>query len=70
MEHGQLSLIREKMDEYYNSFTGRTLEQFFHKLAIESGRYTQVGYWWSSEGKNEIANLWKYCSSVLPVNEL
>lgn len=54
VEHGQLSLIREKMDEYYNSFTGRTLEQYFHKLAIESGRYTQVGYWWSSEGKNEI----------------
>ena len=54
VEHGQLSLIREKMDEYYNSFTGRTLEQYYHRLAIESGRYTQVGYWWSSEGKNEI----------------
>lgn len=54
VENGQLSLIREKIEEYYNSFTGRTLEQYFRALAIESGRYTQVGYWWSSKGKNEI----------------
>ena len=54
VEQGQLSLIREKIEEYYNSFTGRTLEQYFRALAMESGRYTQVGCWWSSKGKYEI----------------
>lgn len=54
VEQGQLSLISEKIEEYYNSFTGRTLEQYFRALAIESGRYTQVGYWWSSKGMHEI----------------
>ena len=54
VEQGQLSLIREKIEEYYNSFTGRTLEQYFRTLAMESGRYTQVGCWWSSKGKYEI----------------
>lgn len=54
VEQGQLSLVREKIDEYYNSFTGRTLEQYFRALAMESGRYTLVGGWWSSKGKYEI----------------
>lgn len=54
VEQGQLSLIHEKIEEYYNSFTGRTLEQYFRTLAMESGRYTQVGCWWSSKGKYEI----------------
>lgn len=54
VEQGQLSLIRERIEEYYNSFTGRTLELYFRTLAMESGRYTQVGCWWSSKGKHEI----------------
>lgn len=54
MEHGELTLIRGKIEENYNSFTGRTLEQYFRALAMESGRYTQVGRWWSSKGKHEI----------------
>ena len=54
VEQGELSLVREKIDEYYNSFTGRTLEQYFRALALESGRYTLVGGWWSSKGKYEI----------------
>ena len=35
VEQGELTLIREKIDEYYNSFTGRTLEQYFRALAME-----------------------------------
>lgn len=54
VEQGQLSPVREKIDEYYNSFTGRTLEQYFRALAMESGRYTLVGGWWSSKGRYEI----------------
>lgn len=42
------------MSQGYEQFSGRTLEQFFQSLAIESGRYTIVGNWWDRKGENEI----------------
>ena len=54
IEHGNLSLLRENIEDNYKSFTGRTLEQYFRTLAKESGHYTLVGYWWSCQGKHEI----------------
>ena len=54
IEQGQLSLVREKIEEDYDSFTGRTLEQYFRVMAKETGRYTQVGCWWSNKGRHEI----------------
>ena len=54
VERGQLSLLRQNMGQHYEQFTGRTLEQYFQTLAMEAGRYTQVGNWWDRKGKNEI----------------
>ena len=54
IEQGQLSLVREKIEEDYDSFTGRTLEQYFRVMTKETGRYTQVGCWWSNKGRHEI----------------
>ena len=54
VERGQLSLLRQNMGQHYEQFTGRTLEQYFQTLAMETGRYTQVGNWWDRKGKNEI----------------
>ena len=38
----------------YEQFTGRTLEQYFQALVMETGQYTTVGNWWDRKGKNEI----------------
>lgn len=54
IERGQLSLLRQNMSQGYDQFSGRTLEQFFQTLAIESGKYTIVGNWWDRKGENEI----------------
>lgn len=54
VERGQLSLLRQNMGQHYEQFTGRTLEQYFQTLAMETGQYTQVGNWWDRKGKNEI----------------
>ncbi len=54
IERGQLSLLRQNMSQGYEQFSGRTLEQLFQSLAIESGKYTIVGNWWNRKGENEI----------------
>ena len=30
------------------------LERYFHRVAIESGKYTRIGRWWDRKGENEI----------------
>ena len=35
-------------------FTGKTLERFYHDLAMQNGRYTRIGNWWDKKGENEI----------------
>ena len=54
IERGQLSLLRQNMGQYYEQFTGRTLEQYFQVQAMETGQYTLVGNWWNRKGENEI----------------
>ena len=54
VERQQLSLLRQNMGKGYEQFTGRTLEQYFQQLAMESERYTMVGNWWNRKGENEI----------------
>lgn len=54
VERQQLSLLRLNMGKGYEQFTGRTLEQYFQQLAIESGQYTTVGNWWNRKGEHEI----------------
>ena len=54
IERQQLSLLRQNIGKHYEQFSGRTLEQYFQTLAIESGKYTQVGNWWDRKGEREI----------------
>ncbi|MBO4250203.1 MAG: ATP-binding protein [Paludibacteraceae bacterium] len=54
IESGQLKLLRENINTYYESFTGRTLERYFQTQLMESGEYSQVGNWWDKKGGNEI----------------
>ena len=54
IERQQFSLLRSNIDAHYDVFSGRTLEQYFQTLLMESGRYTQVGNWWDRKGENEL----------------
>lgn len=54
IERQQYSLLRKNMDMNYEVFSGRTLEQYFQSMMMETGRYTQVGNWWDRKGENEI----------------
>ena len=38
----------------YNTFSGLMLERYFHRLAVESEKYTRLGRWWDRKGENEI----------------
>lgn len=54
IERQQFSLLRKNMDEHYEQFSGRTLEQYFQAKFMESGNFTQAGNWWNRKGENEI----------------
>ena len=54
VERRQLTLLRQHMEQHYEQFSGRTLEQYFQAKAMESGLYTMAGNWWDRKGKNEI----------------
>lgn len=54
VERRQLSLLRQNINQHYEQFSGRTLEQYFQQAAMETGHYTSVGNWWDRKGENEI----------------
>ena len=54
IERQQMSALRQNMGKYYEQFSGRTLEQYFHAKAMESGEFTMAGNWWDRKGGNEI----------------
>ena len=54
VERGQRALLKQNMVRGYDQFSGRTLEQYFQAVAMETGRYTIVGNWWDRTGENEI----------------
>lgn len=54
VERQQLSLLRRNMMNGYEQFSGRTLEQYFQSLLMETGEYSVVGNWWDRKGENEI----------------
>ena len=54
VERGQLTLLKQNMVRGYEQFSGRTLEQYFQAMAMETGKYTMVGNWWDRKGENEI----------------
>lgn len=46
--------LREIIDRDYNTFSGLMLERYFHRVAMESGKFTRIGRWWDRRGENEI----------------
>ena len=46
--------LQEIINRDYNTFSGLMLERYFHRVAVESGKYTRLGRWWDRKGENEI----------------
>ena len=45
--------LLEIIDRDYNTFSGLMLERYFHRVAMESGKFTRIGRWWDRKGKGE-----------------
>lgn len=54
IESNRTSLLLQYVSDNYTLFTGKTLERFYHDMAIQSGRFTRVGNWWDKKGESEI----------------
>ena len=54
IESNRTSLLLQYVSDNYTLFTGRTLERYYHELAMQSGQYTRIGNWWDKKGENEI----------------
>lgn len=54
IESNRTSLLLQYVMDNYMQFTGKTLERFYHDLAMQSDRYTRIGNWWDKKGENEI----------------
>ena len=46
--------LQEIVRRDYNTFSGLMLERYFHRVAMESGRFTRIGRWWDRRGEYEI----------------
>ena len=46
--------LREIIRRDYETFSGLMLERYFHRQAVESGKWTRIGRWWDRKGENEI----------------
>ena len=46
--------LQEIIERDYDTFSGLMLERYFHRVAMESGKYTRIGRWWDRKGENEI----------------
>ena len=54
VEIGNTDYILEKMQNDYETYSGRELEQYFHQKYAETGRYNLVTSYWERDGQNEI----------------
>ena len=62
IELGQLDLLKKIILRDYETFTGKTLEQYFTAKINEEKELTRIGGWWDRKGENEI--------DIIAVNEL
>jgi len=62
IELSQLDLLKKIILRDYETFTGKTLEQYFTAKINEEHELTRIGGWWDRKGENEI--------DVVAVNEL
>lgn len=54
VESNQLGRLRQYVEEHYNQFSGKALEQYFQQRTLQSGEYTRIGNWWDNRGENEL----------------
>ncbi|KAA6322178.1 hypothetical protein EZS27_028248, partial [termite gut metagenome] len=54
IEMGKQELLREYIDQNYETYSGLILEKYFREKIAESERVTSVGNYWDNKGKNEI----------------
>lgn len=62
IELGQLDLLKKIILRDCETFTGKTLEQYFTAKINEEKELTRIGGWWDRKGENEI--------DIIAVNEL
>ena len=46
--------LQEIIERDYDTFSGLMLERYFHRVSMETGKYTRIGRWWDRKGENEI----------------
>lgn len=54
IEIGAWQKLRQIVDSDYETFTGKSLERYFHDLFVERQQHTRLGQWWSRNGETEI----------------
>ncbi|MCH5238009.1 MAG: ATP-binding protein [Muribaculaceae bacterium] len=54
LEIGGYEQLKSIIKRDYTTFSGKMLERYFFERAVESKKYTRIGRWWDSKGKNEI----------------
>lgn len=54
LEIENYSKLQEIIGRDYDTFSGLMLERYFHRAAVETGKYTRIGRWWDRKGENEI----------------
>lgn len=54
IELGQYDLLRERIHEEYEVYTGKTLEHYFMDKIAEEEQVTQIGSGWNKKSQNEI----------------
>lgn len=54
IEMGKHQLLREYIDNEYESYSGLVLEKYFRKKIAENERVTSIGGYWDQKGENEI----------------
>ncbi|KAA6346696.1 hypothetical protein EZS27_005780, partial [termite gut metagenome] len=54
IEMGKQELLREYINQNYETYSGLILEKYFREKIAESERVTSIGSYWDNKGKNEI----------------
>ena len=62
IELGQYDLLKKLIIRDYETFTGKTLEQYFYEKIKEEHEISMLGGWWDRKSQNEI--------DIIAINEL
>ncbi len=54
IEMENFSYVKKTVDTTYTNYSGRVLENFYHKLFSETGLYNRIGRYWEKGNLNEI----------------